>query len=562
MPSLKKGNKGVSVDAQERAADAKAKREKAMEKASKSGSAFEDQTVDYSKKPLDMTHVRRLSDLIGYCLFLGFIFCVVFLNPAEKNANNLISGMVQVLDPSKVTSVPAMWDFIDKLTPIIHADKYYNGAPLINSTVNGQYQSYWLNRENLALGRVRLRQIRLKPRMCSTAYAFEKYFKACNPPATWDSSSPKGVLIHDKSGPYGRYDGETPTDQLTGADHYQVNGDGYPWFSPDTKFLYPSEGFVATLPVDAPAATEEVARLVEVGWVDERTRAVFVEFSVYNANIDHFAVARFAFEILPSGIVKANSVYDCAPLLADIRVLMSDNASLQDTVLCVLELVLYVMCIAYLVSAADVASAAGNLAKYLSNGWNLLDAINCISICALVVVRCMYMLRSANLSYKVYGVSDDDGHQPLELTDDDPDWNAYYRVRHIVEQWRVGRNLLAVCCLTNFARAFKFVRASKSLSQLSETIAWALPDLGYLSLIFAILFLGFTLALRQLVGTDVKGYADFTDGWCARANKGKMNLHYLSLEVTPAQRVEFTDHRQWKGSLLKEARLSHELGDE
>jgi len=297
MPSLKKGNKGVSVDAQERAADAKAKREKAMEKASKSGSAFEDQTVDYSKKPLDMTHVRRLSDLIGYCLFLGFIFCVVFLNPAEKNANNLISGMVQVLDPSKVTSVPAMWDFIDKLTPIIHADKYYNGAPLINSTVNGQYQSYWLNRENLALGRVRLRQIRLKPRMCSTAYAFEKYFKACNPPATWDSSSPKGVLIHDKSGPYGRYDGETPTDQLTGADHYQVNGDGYPWFSPDTKFLYPSEGFVATLPVDAPAATEEVARLVEVGWVDERTRAVFVEFSVYNANIDHFAVARFAFEM-------------------------------------------------------------------------------------------------------------------------------------------------------------------------------------------------------------------------------------------------------------------------
>lgn len=64
----------------------------------------------------------------------------------------------------------------------------------------------------------------------------------------------------------------------------------------------------------------------------------------------------------------------------------------------------------------------------------------------------------------------------------------------------------------NFGRAFKYVRASRRLSQLSETISYALPDLGWLSVIFLILFLGFLLALRLLVGHGVDGYADFIDG--------------------------------------------------
>jgi hypothetical protein len=48
--------------------------------------------------------------------------------------------------------------------------------------------------------------------------------------------------------------------------------------------------------------------------------------------------------------------------------------------------------------------------------------------------------------------------------------------------------------------------------QLSETISYALPDLFWLSIIFLILFTGFLLALRLLVGPGVAGYADFIDG--------------------------------------------------
>lgn len=81
------------------------------------------------------------------------------------------------------------------------------------------------------------------------------------------------------------------TRQVTGVfnSDYEVHGDGYSWYSGSTKVLYPSEGFVVELPLKALDASNYLAKLEANDWIDERTRAVFVEFSVYNVHVDHFA---------------------------------------------------------------------------------------------------------------------------------------------------------------------------------------------------------------------------------------------------------------------------------
>jgi polycystin 1L2 len=56
--------------------------------------------------------------------------------------------------------------------------------------------------------------------------------------------------------------------------------------------MYPSAGYIEELPLTTTAASARIAKLKNDNWVDENTRAVFVEFSTYNANIDHFSVAR------------------------------------------------------------------------------------------------------------------------------------------------------------------------------------------------------------------------------------------------------------------------------
>lgn len=99
----------------------------------------------------------------------------------------------------------------------------------------------------------------------------------------------------------------------------------------------------------------------------------------------------------------------------------------------------------------------------------------------------------------------------VDMDDGAADYDGYYRVRQTIEMWRVGRNLLAIGVFVNFARAFKFVRASKKLSQVSETLAAAAPEVANLMVVFLVLFCGFALCFRLLVATSVPGYADFVD---------------------------------------------------
>ena len=84
-------------------------------------------------------------------------------------------------------------------------------------------------------------------------------------------------------------------------------------------------------------------------------------------------------------------------------------------------------------------------------------------------------LRAANIQYNV-PTFDKDGQE--DIPEGTPDYDAYVRIHMTVQIWRVGRNLLAIGVFINFARSFKYVRASVHLSQVTDTVATALPEMG------------------------------------------------------------------------------------
>lgn len=230
---------------------------------------------DYTAKALDMQHVRALADLIGYCVFLVFIMCVVFMNPAEYHANKIIKGTAALISNSGVTDAAGMWTFLDQMNTVAHSTSYYSGAPFQNSS-SGEYQAYWMGdmSNNMALGRIRLRQLRLNAVTCRIPESFSGKIKRCNADASVGNLQREGT--YEEKGGF--------------SCEYQHNGDGYNWYSGQTKMMYPSEGFVVTLPLEPSDASTYLEKLESYSWVDDRTRAVFAEFSLYNANVDHFAV--------------------------------------------------------------------------------------------------------------------------------------------------------------------------------------------------------------------------------------------------------------------------------
>ena len=61
--------------------------------------------------------------------------------------------------------------------------------------------------------------------------------------------------------------------------------DGGPWTSPTTRTKYPQGGFIEDLPIGVSKSIKRIEELQDFGWVDDNTRALFVDVSFYNAQV-------------------------------------------------------------------------------------------------------------------------------------------------------------------------------------------------------------------------------------------------------------------------------------
>ena len=80
---------------------------------------------------------------------------------------------------------------------------------------------------------------------------------------------------------------------------------GFPYYGHFAT--YSGGGYVASLSTDIDFARATAMALEQDSWVDMLTRALFFEFSVYNANMNFFATGFVIIEILPTGSVVPNA---------------------------------------------------------------------------------------------------------------------------------------------------------------------------------------------------------------------------------------------------------------
>lgn len=67
------------------------------------------------------------------------------------------------------------------------------------------------------------------------------------------------------------------------------------------RATYGGGGYVADLTTSPMKAKRLIDDLIKYNWIDYYTRAVFLEFTVYNPNINLFAYVNYLFEFPPTG---------------------------------------------------------------------------------------------------------------------------------------------------------------------------------------------------------------------------------------------------------------------
>ncbi len=106
---------------------------------------------------------------------------------------------------------------------------------------------------------------------------------------------------------------------------------------------------------------KDLARLQANNWIDLKTRAVFLEFTLYNPGTNLFSYCVILFEFLPCGVILPSST------ISPIRLLSAENRQMSDIVMAVyLVIVIAMMCI-------DIKSMFRLKSRYFKQMWNYVD---------------------------------------------------------------------------------------------------------------------------------------------------------------------------------------------
>ena len=139
---------------------------------------------------------------------------------------------------------------------------------------------------------------------------------------------------------------------------------------------YGGGGYVADLGYDLQTARNVMKNLNGNSWIDRRTRAVVLEFNIFNSNMNILVVAQYFFEFLPTGgVFKYVSVQM-------LNLYGTETGLVQLVLLC--RLLLLIMIIAF--SVVQVVKMYRQRKSYLKKIWNwLILALIITSITSVVL---------------------------------------------------------------------------------------------------------------------------------------------------------------------------------
>jgi len=223
--------------------------------------------------------------------------------------------------------------------------------------------------------------------------------------------------------------------------------------------------------------------LKNLRWIGRSTRAVMIDFTVYNININAFCVTNFLFEFPATGGILASSDFNTVKLLRYVNT--------YDYFIFVCEIIYFIFVLYYIVEEILEIKKCG--LEYFKGFWNDMD---------IIVLVLSIISQSLNI-YIHLTVETQIGEILLEP-------ESYPDFRMIGNLYYVFTTCLTLCSFFGWIKLFKYVSFNKTMTQLTTTLSRSSGDLVAFSVMFFIIFFAFAQLGFLLFGTQVNDYSGFT----------------------------------------------------
>ncbi|XP_027709222.1 polycystin-2 [Vombatus ursinus] len=411
-----------------------------------------------------------LRELVTYFLFL-VVLCILTYGMVSSSMYYYTRVMSQLFLETPVSKMEKtnfktlstmedFWKFTEgSLLDGLYWEMWYNNRTVAE---NRSFIYY----ENLLLGVPRIRQLKVRNGSCSIPPDLREEIKEC-----YDVYS----VSNEERAPFGLQHGTawtyTNEKDLNGSSHWGLIA------------TYSGAGYYLDLSKTRDETAAQIASLKKNTWLDRGTRATFIDFSVYNANINLFCVVRLLVEFPATGGVITSWQFQPVKLIHYI--------STFDFFLATCEITFCFFILYYIVE--EILEIRIHKLHYFRSFWNCLD----IMIIALSIVAIgIDIYRKSNVGLLLKYLEDQNTFPNLEPL-------AYWQIQF--------NNVTAVMVFFVWIKLFKFINFNRTMSQLSTTMSRCAKDLVGFAIMFLIIFLAYAQLAYLVFGTQVDDFSTFQE---------------------------------------------------
>ncbi|WKY04393.1 hypothetical protein Q1695_005412 [Nippostrongylus brasiliensis] len=413
---------------------------------------------------------RSVFRIVNYACFLTLVTYVILAQSSvqsfyfTKTISDLFVASKNAPARKAFTEISTIDDIWDFLSGELLTAFYQTNAPLSSD----EFAMVYYN--NKLLGRPRIRMLKVKNNSCAVVQSFAREINQCY--------SNYKTSVEDRNA-FGSGDTEA-----------------YIWQSADVLMTEPTQGTIATyggggfvvrLPLDDVDEANKIIRGIKKHrWIDRGTRAIIIDFALFNANVNLFSIARLLLELPASGGVISSYRFSTYDLMRYIGV--------HGQVLIVLEGILVGLVIYYIVE--ELIELYRVRLLYFLSFWNFVD-IALLTLCCIDI----------HLNWKRTQVAADRINTVLEngLTDAAFD--------DVMTTQELFNNIAAVILFLAWIKVFKYIGVNKTMNQLSATLSRSTKDIGGFAVMFAVFFFAYAQFGYLVFGTQNMFLAIINDSY-------------------------------------------------
>ncbi|XP_066535525.1 polycystin-2 isoform X2 [Hoplias malabaricus] len=410
-----------------------------------------------------------LREMVTYIFFL-ITLCIITYGMLSTNMYFYTKAMSHLFldtplsngDPTTFKTLSTTEDFW----------KYTEGPFL-----NGMYWNMWYNNkslsenqsriyyENLLLGVPRLRQVKVLNKSCPVHEDLKNEVYDC-----YSTYSP----ANEDKAPFGLKNGTAWV-----YSEESTLGEGSYWGEVAT---YRGGGYYQDLSRSKEESSSRLQELKENLWLDRGTRAVFLDFAVYNGNVNLFCIVRMLVEFPATGGTVTSWQFQTVRLVPYV--------SCWDYFVGTCEVIFILFVLYYVVE--EVLEIRLHRLHYFKSLWNCLDVVIVgLSIPAII----MNIYRTSAISNR------------LTYLRENP--STYPNFEPLAQLQAQFNSLCAIMVFLAWVKLFKFINFNKTMSQLSTTMSRCAKDLLGFAFMFFIVFLAYAQLAYLVFGTQLNDFSTF-----------------------------------------------------